>query len=1090
MFKKDKMPGVCSAILIGIAAYSNLLTMDVQASELDTTPADDDNATTEGIGDEDNAEDESHNVSVTNEKVYDEEIGADIDVVTSTYDSRDDYEKAVQDKVDGLVSDVADETTTESGSTSYTWTDEGGSTHVVEVTTTETDGEDTVDRTFIKGSTETKEMNEFDHVDENGNDVYKVSETITTDDAYITVTNKNESSTTTITETVSTDKVVQVEGSYEEVINEQGNVTKVYAYDADGNPLVQVKDDGNGNPVLPTAIYDKDNNLIADLSDANSWKYDKDSNAYVYWDDNNKVQYTVECDTVKTQYGDVVYVRPTDGEKTLEETTTIKEATKIECSANDPDAVAEKTGTTHKESCGKDDEGAKEVVTGTESCGKNDDGAYKVGTESCDKNDADAREVITGTETCGKNDVGAHKVGTVPCDANDDDARIANDGETVVKSIYDDDEDLKAIKDKLGDYGITANEVNINEAQTNINTGNIASSNAQTGVHNTIYNPDYDSTDASSVKDDQGYTMRIEDMDDGVKFNFKGNVSEVILGSESLEKQIGYLENTKTQVGDKVTIDTTKSVENTLKEVAELADTIAAKDNSVNADGTTVERTQQSSDHAKYQIDFTSVKNETDNKYDVVYATADLRDTTEATTAAYTDYDIKLNSGVELWQFSAEMVKELNFDPWHVITQDNKKAYAEFVASHGYGTYEVVEHEAETKQYTSVEDGTGDLRIVINENQVAVINIDLSKITNASSTVIDVNKIILDVISADGTKTSYDGQQGDRCLASQQLVLNFGSFSGTIKSAGALLGTIIAPNATFINATTSSGQLACGTYIDGSGEWHYTGNYTWEEKAPTYVKDVYEKNTVSYVKDIYARDVIGYEREVEDVKYYKVVEDTNVANIPLHAIYGVQYKPTTTTETETTKQEFQYTWSSADKTQTEGGGIHTEYTYDTVKPETPETPPETPDTPPETPETPSETPDTPPETPETPAETPTETPDTPEITTVEETPETPQTPPPPVAVIEEPATPLAETPELPPATEETVEIADEKTPLAATTSKTITLLDDDVPLASIPLASSPTTGDSSYYEMFAGFGLAFLSATAGALAVLLSRKRK
>jgi hypothetical protein len=70
-----------------------------------------------------------------------------------------------------------------------------------------------------------------------------------------------------------------------------------------------------------------------------------------------------------------------------------------------------------------------------------------------------------------------------------------------------------------------------------------------------------------------------------------------------------------------------------------------------------------------------------------------------------------------------------------------------------------------------------------------------------------------------------------------------------------------------------------------------------------------------------------------------------------------------------------------------------------------------------------------------------------------------------------------------------VEIVDEVTPLAAT-PKTVTLLDEDVPLAALPLASSPTTGDSAYYGMMAGFGLAFLSATAGALALLLSKKKK
>ena len=59
----------------------------------------------------------------------------------------------------------------------------------------------------------------------------------------------------------------------------------------------------------------------------------------------------------------------------------------------------------------------------------------------------------------------------------------------------------------------------------------------------------------------------------------------------------------------------------------------------------------------------------------------------------------------------------------------------------------------------------------------------------------------------------------------QQIIFNFGKFSGKIRTDGSICGFMIAPNATVAMNSTSSGRIVARNYESNSGEWHFTGTY-------------------------------------------------------------------------------------------------------------------------------------------------------------------------------------------------------------------------------------------------------------------------
>jgi flagellar capping protein FliD len=235
--------------------------------------------------------------------------------------------------------------------------------------------------------------------------------------------------------------------------------------------------DENGNPAIPVAYYDADGNLLdtslLNISYVPYTKDDENGNPVRLYYDKSTGQVVTEATHKEATSTKEVECGVDEGYTRKEENVTGWHYEDCDASASDAEVKSEKT-------VYKDEEGAVLVEEGVK-CESGDEGAREVTTTT-----------VTGQET------------TV---------------ETV--TLYDSDETLKQIKDLLGDFGITVQEIQINEAQTNVNAGLVTSSNSQTGVHgNVIYNP-------GGTGDNAGYTMIIEKLADGVYFGFKGNVSEV-----------------------------------------------------------------------------------------------------------------------------------------------------------------------------------------------------------------------------------------------------------------------------------------------------------------------------------------------------------------------------------------------------------------------------------------------------------------------------------------------------------------------------------------------------------------------------------
>ena len=73
-----------------------------------------------------------------------------------------------------------------------------------------------------------------------------------------------------------------------------------------------------------------------------------------------------------------------------------------------------------------------------------------------------------------------------------------------------------------------------------------------------------------------------------------------------------------------------------------------------------------------------------------------------------------------------------------------------------------------------------------------------------------------------GDAVNAQGNDPNKSLLSQaqKIVFNFGDYTGTIKTAGSIVGTIIAPFAKIVNASTSAGNLIAKEVEITNGEWH------------------------------------------------------------------------------------------------------------------------------------------------------------------------------------------------------------------------------------------------------------------------------
>ncbi|MBQ8598175.1 MAG: hypothetical protein IJ409_10335, partial [Lachnospiraceae bacterium] len=123
---------------------------------------------------------------------------------------------------------------------------------------------------------------------------------------------------------------------------------------------------------------------------------------------------------------------------------------------------------------------------------------------------------------------------------------------------------------------------------------------------------------------------------------------------------------------------------------------------------------------------------------------------------------------------------------------------------------------AATSEGTEVE-GVGNqadkVQIYKNDNQICIINVDVSDATE--ETVIDMQKF-----SINGTGSDVTSDQKVADTYAEELVWNFGNYSGTINLNGSFLGRIIAPLAKVIVNATSTGSLVAESTDIRGGEWH------------------------------------------------------------------------------------------------------------------------------------------------------------------------------------------------------------------------------------------------------------------------------
>ena len=389
--------------------------------------------------------------------------------------------------------------------------------------------------------------------------------------------------------------------------------------------------------------------------------------------------------------------------------------------------------------------------------------------------------------------------------------------------------------------------------------------------------------------------------------------------------------------------------------VVDLAEEMLKK---TNDDGETVklERYEREGGmHKKQQLDFAEIGSDFDNDYDVVYATVSAVQKGAAGACLINDSNKYL--------YQQEFREETGFEIYNLYSDEAKQAFDDYVKRHDY--YEKPTNEATLGGI----DQDGYLYIYVNEDQIAVINIDTSSLINEEDVVIDLWKFTVIVKDENGGERSYDGTQGAGNLVSQQLILNFGNFGGVVNVRGSVFGTIIAPEATVIANSSSAGQLVCDTYEDRGGTWTYTGTSVQTEVPPT--------------KGKYVKDIVTYEHDVDDYAYYKNVENNPLWDVSAEELeYVFEDKEVPVTE----ENSSAYKWQSKDVVETTGGEETIEYIYEKIAP-TPVPPTPTPGPGPDPEPTPVP-PAAPGPAPVTPGVTPTPTPTPDPVKPVEPAPET------------------------------------------------------------------------------------------------------
>ncbi|HAD19651.1 MAG TPA: hypothetical protein DCF42_04560 [Lachnospiraceae bacterium] len=431
-----------------------------------------------------------------------------------------------------------------------------------------------------------------------------------------------------------------------------------------------------------------------------------------------------------------------------------------------------------------------------------------------------------------------------------------------ISGIYGNDETLAAIKSTLGDYGVTAGEVKVeNDFESNVHAGVLfANKDMGTSAHY-IYRyqqvPNQADTDGknSTVEGFRQDMERLqfrqgEDASLTTAFGNTDTSKEMVTSEKFNSDPNDHRYNIQVDADKNGTVDQTVTVSNvssvtvkdasckevgqTLDAVTDLATQLMEKQESAGV-------TKGTADQNNSSLDVRNAAGQAGGKngYEVVYATV---------TAVPT---------VELDWSNVDQAKLGQDGYWGMSSEEQ----AEYVTTHQIGkvSYQLA-------GFT----GTDTMKVSMKGNQIIVINVQAG---NASEIKLNQFRISAD---EDGKINEFRSQDQDANTSryAQQIVFNFGDYQGDLLFEGSLAGTFIAPKANVTVAHTSTGQIVSKSFRNTNGEWHYTGNSAGtritEKEVPQYEeREVTKTREVTRTRDV-TRDII------ENKLYYLTWKDADV----------------------------------------------------------------------------------------------------------------------------------------------------------------------------------------------------------------------
>jgi hypothetical protein len=287
MSRKTKLSSVCAAITIGIAAFSNCMSMNAKAAEVTDVIVDADNVDT-GNTDIDNADkDNTDNANVANDNTSSnaDDNNTTTTTTTTTNSTTTSSTTNVGNCGDELIGDVSipdgvgpipggieaniehdGDTVITTTKITYEWTDENGVFYRRVLDSVVTDKPDIIISTTVtdEGSSVTtyypEDERQLDHIEEDGTEVYIESKTDTKKPTVETVSNANKSTKTKATLTVITNSKTLSNVFYyqchskDKTVVSGGDIETTYTYSYKRQEITETPGNGEENPGIDNGV--------------------------------------------------------------------------------------------------------------------------------------------------------------------------------------------------------------------------------------------------------------------------------------------------------------------------------------------------------------------------------------------------------------------------------------------------------------------------------------------------------------------------------------------------------------------------------------------------------------------------------------------------------------------------------------------------------------------------------------------------------------------------------------------------------------------------------------------------------------------